>query len=935
MIQLRLRTEFSYRRAFGTLPNVLSALSRPSAASITDSGTWGHVSWAKACKKEGIKPIFGAEVAVVPSADDRTRQGAVVMALLARTDAGLRELYELMSLANSRERFYYVPRLGYGDINRITDNVILLSGSNPDLARLHNRPNVYLELNPTDPSWNRKAAAARGWNRVVCGDNVMPRASDTVAYEVLTGRERRGRTTLMHIPDEYELRDAIPEATDDDFLNTERIAAECDAHLPTATMVQFNRTATLYDLCRAGARSRGLDLDAKRDYYERMTYELDMIASKKFEDYFYVIADLIRYAKEHMLVGPARGSSAGSLVCFLLGITDVDPILHGLMFERFIDVTRSDFPDIDIDFQDDRREMVYTYLAETYGVERVGRLGTVLRYKPASCLGDVARELSIPAWEMADVKDAIIKRSSGDARAQFCVLDALESLEVGRALAEKYPQVRVAADLEGHAQHSGKHAAGVIVTQEPIVHYATIGNDGTLQIDKKDAETLNMLKIDALGLRTLSVIQDALDQIGKTRSWLVTYPLDDVEAFEVFNTERYSGIFQFEGYALQSLTRQMKVRSFDDIAIIGALARPGPLHCGAAGDFVDRRTGTAPVTYLHPLAEPLTKDALGVVIYQEHVMSIAREIGQLSWEDVNQLRRAMSKSLGDEFFAGYWERFKEGAATLGLDERTSRGVWEKMCTFGSWAFNKSHAVSYGLVSYWCAVLKAHYPLEFAAACLRNAKDQDQSVRILRELREEGFTYRAVDPDKSGVTWSVVDGALLGGLTNIKGVGVKMAAAILRRRREGMPLLPGQAKLLRDPTTPFDDVFETRTKFADYFANPKAHNIESGNLTELREIVEPGEYVFIAKLKEKKLRDVNEYQSVVKRGGRKIRRDTLFLNLVLEDDTGTIIARISRYTYNRLGKPIIEAGKIGDYYLWKGRLNDDGWRILQIDKWRKL
>jgi hypothetical protein len=379
----------------------------------------------------------------------------------------------------------------------------------------------------------------------------------------------------------------------------------------------------------------------------------------------------------------------------------------------------------------------------------------------------------------------------------------------------------------------------------------------------------------------------------------------------------------------------MKVSSFDDVQVIGALARPGPLHCGAANDFIERRTGKVSVSFMHPLCEPATRSTYGIVIYQEQVMSLCRDVGQLSWEDVSTLRRAMSKSMGDEFFNGYWERFADGAKGHGIPSGEARRIWDKICTFGSWAFNKSHSVSYGLISYWCCVLKAHHPLEFAAASLRNEKDNDQGVRILRDLVNEGFAYTPVNPEHSELAWSVHDGKLLGGLTNIKGIGASKANDILLRRKEGRPLLPGQRKLLSDPRTPYDDIFPARRRFGDIYANPKAHRVTSGPVSLIQHINDPGDYVFIAQIQDKNLRDMNEYHSVVKRGGRIIKRDPLFLNLTLQDDTGTIIARIDRFIYKQWGLPLIEKARIGEWFMWRGTLKDDGWRVVNVQRWRCL
>ena len=935
MNHLRIRTEYSFRGVFGPIAEVLAAASTPAVA-ITDSGTWGHAPFYKAARKAGIKPILGVEILVVDNAKqagkERTKQNGTTMAFLARNEQGLQEIYRLTTL--SHQQFYYVPRIDYNDVNAVSNNIYIISGTNPDLERLRNRGNVFLELSPGNPAWNRRAAGLGKWKRVVCCDNYYPEAKDVDAYEVLAGRDRRSRTTPIHILDEWELRLAIPEAKDVDFEMTDKLAADCNVELPKAMMVRPERPATLYNLCVKGAAQRGVNLkDAT--YKARLKRELDMIAEKQFEDYFYVIMDMVQEAKKIMFVGPARGSSAGSLVCYLLGITDVDPIVHDLMFERFIDVTRADLPDVDIDFPDTKRDLVFEQLAAKYGPERVGRLGTIMRLKAKSTLDLVGMAQKIPAWELKDLKNSIIERSGGDARAAFCIADTFESLDLGKQMLAKYPGLAIASRLEAHANTSGTHAAGVIVSELPLVGYCSYDKSGSVQIDKRDAEELDMLKIDVLGLRTLSVLEDCLEQIGKSKEWLNDYPLDDSAAFEIMNEEKFSGIFQFEGYALQSLTRQMKIRDFNDIVAITSLARPGPLHCGAAGEFVARRTGNAPVVHMHPLVEPLTRDTYGTVIYQEQVMAIGRVIGQLSWEDVSALRKAMSKSLGDEFFNQYWEKFRAGARAQKIPEAEARRIWDKICTFGSWAFNKSHAVSYGLISYWCAMLKAHYPLEFAAAGLRNATDKEKAVKILRDLVSEGYEYKAVDPKRSRVNWSVVDGMLLGGLTNIIGVGEKKAADIIERRDSGRGLQPGQIKLLTSPVTPFDDIFEAERRFGDMYRNPTKYKVESGGIARVADINDPGEYVFIAKIAQINRRDVNEADALARRGGRRINVNNLFLLLTLEDDTGSIKAKISTRDYKRLGKPIVETMKVGDWVLWKGKIKDAEWRMVHLSKYRSL
>lgn len=619
----------------------------------------------------------------------------------------------------------------------------------------------------------------------------------------------------------------------------------------------------------------------------------------------------------------------GSAILHAIGIQEEPEELCELDYDKSL-------PDIDIDFQDDRREMVFDYLKEKYGTDKVARLGTVMRYKAKSAIDDVSRELSIPTWEVKDVKEAMIERSSGDSRAQFCILDTFESLEIGRKTLEKFPELAISAKLEGHARQSGQHAAGVLVTDKPVSHYCSVDRrTGSAMIDKKDAEDLNMLKIDALGLRTLSVIQDCLDQIGWTREKLLAHPMDDEKAFEVLMKGRFSGIFQFEGFALQNICRQMPIREFNDIAAITALARPGPLTSGGASQYVKCHNKEKEIKYIHPLMEEYTADTNGIFLYQEQIMQVARNIGDLSWEDVSSLRKAMSKSLGKEYFDKFKVRFVAGAKRNGVQEKESAEIWDNMCTFGAWGYNKSHAVAYGVISYWCCVLKARFPLEFAAACLRSSKDEEQVKTLIRELSREGYNYKIFDKDISKKNWSVQDGKLIGGLINIKGCGEKMADDIIKRKASGVPLTARQQKLIDAPETPYDNIFEAHDLFGDMYENPEKHKITMP-LTEIRDISDTRdeEYVVLGKLMTKNLRDLNEAINVQKRGGRILDSYTEMLNFTISDDTGQLRCNIGRYDYPTIGKLIVEEGKIGDWYIFRGNVRK-GFMSLNVKKWRKL
>jgi DNA-directed DNA polymerase III PolC len=879
--------------------------------------------------------VYGAELAVVKDIDLREKQPTNFCAVIARNEAGLRELYHFVTLAT--EKSYYFPRISYDEIAASTDNLLVLSGHAPEWDLMPKRKkNLFVELNPLSGPEAPAKAKELGLKCVATSDNLYPRVGDLALYEVIVGKERAMRTAPAHILNFWEWSHLWGDAQAYDLAH--KLAQECHAELPKAKLVHPKVTKTLRQMCLEGAKTRKCNLNNKI-YSARLEMELKLISDKKFEDYFYVVAEMINWAKERMFVGPARGSSCGSLVCYLIGITDIDPIPYDLLFERFIDVNREDYPDIDIDFQDDKRELVFDHLRELYGADNVARLGTINVFKAKSALGDCAKELGVPLWEITDLKNSIIERSTGDSRAAFCILDTFEQLEIGRATLAKYPELRLAGLMEGHARHTGMHAAGILVTAEPVVNYCSINMSGTgnntAMLDKEDAEVLNLLKIDALGLRTLSVLQDTLDQIGWTRDQLRSHTLDDQGAFRLLNENKFAGIFQFEGYALQSITKQFTIETFEDVAALTALARPGPLSSGGTGVWLKRRSGKEPVEYLHPLTKDITKVTFGVIVYQEQVMQISRHVGALSWKDVSELRKAMSKSKGKEFFDQYWVKFWEGAKTKGLTEEKARYIWDHVNTMGSWAFNRSHAIAYGMMSYWCLVLKANFPLQFAAACLRNAKDEDQSIKILRELSLEGYKYKPYDKNLSEANWSVQKGKLLGGITGIKGVGPKLAESILRKRRAGTPFTKREQTLLETGTTPWDRVFECAERWAHIFSDPAKFGINS-RLCTIAEITSESEgtFVFIAKVTEKNLRDHNELQNLAKRGGRVMSGQTLFLHLTLEDDTGSISGGINRYLYTQYGLPIVEQGKIGDWYIFKGE-NRAGFRHIHIARWKKL
>jgi DNA-directed DNA polymerase III PolC len=919
MDQFRVRSEFTFRNAFGQMTKVVAAGKEigAQAMALTDNNTFGHVSFYKAAKAAGIQPVLGIELICKRSLEDDDKRTVL---LYAASTAGLSELYGWATLAASQGN-----AITFDDYMEITKEVVRVAATCQAEEIMGNTD--FIEVGPSSPILRQRAIALGkkyGIKLLPTSDVAYPKKEQRKSAELMgVGM----KPTPQWMLSQYEAQFYMPELPAEAW-KSHAILRELTAGVELVKAENIKHKMDLLKACKEGIKRKFPGKAWTKEYEARMKMELKTIHSKGFDDYFAVLCGMCRFAKQHMLVGPARGSAAGSLVCYLLDITEVDPIEHDLMFERFIDETRYDFPDVDLDFPDEKRELVFQYLRDTYGEANVAHIGTVSRLKAKSAIGETAKRLGIPPWETDAVKSAMIERSGGDARAAFCIMDTFDQIEVGQQFIAKYPAMREAGELEDHAWHSGVHAAGALVCNKPVRTYCTVNSEGTAQLDKKDAEAINLMKIDVLGLRTLSVIEATGIDVRNV-------PLDDQAAFDVLNASRFTGVFQFEGPALQSITKQIGVHEFEDIVAITSLARPGPLHSGGATSFINRKKGLEKAESIHPIFNRLTAKTQGMVLYQEQVMMLLREVGNMEWADVQMLRRAMSKSLGLEFFEQFYDRFQKGARDNGVPDDTTRKIWELMIHFGSYGFNRSHAVAYAIISYWCAWLKAHHPLEFACAALMHAKDEDQAKRLLREIVNEGqIGYIPFDRHHSQKNWSIHDGKLLAGLTSIKGVGDKMADRIIENRVTGK-FTPRQEQILSAPDLQFADLFPARRMFGDMYDNPQDHNIR-GQLTYLKDITSEseGSFVVIAKMNTKDIRDLNETASLARRGGKVIKKDNLFMNMEMEDDTDKIIATVGRFDYAKsIGKQIRDA-PAGSWWVLRGNVRK-GFRKLYIEKIRRL
>jgi DNA polymerase III alpha subunit len=919
MINLRVRSEYSFRFAYGKLHNVVAK--QEEFAAITDRGnTFGHVPFYRECKKQNKKPILGVELSFCENPKLKVKQNLLWVTFLAKNQEGLAEIYRLVSLSTKYK--YYENRLGFEDLESVSDNLIIIIED----AKLEKyAPNAHYGVSPLS---NYSDYNNCSLPKVAISDNLYCNEDEKDLYEIILGKgleeydhknqkkkvftQLKDRLEPSHILTEDEWKKALWWLEDEEAIkNTKIIADQIESFdLRQAQLPDSDSSLTLKEMCLQKAEEKNLMSD---EYLERLNREIEIIEQKDFANYFFIVADLVNYAKKHMLVGPARGSSAGSLVCYLLGITEVDPIRFGLLFERFLDLNKADLPDIDIDFPDTERHKVFSYMQEKYGEDCVATLGVISQYKPRSILTETAKILGLKQWQIKDLKEAVPETDAGD---QKHLLESIfRDTQIGRSFAEKYPALVNSEIIEGHARHHGQHPAAVLVSKYPLTNYSSIDSvNKNCQIDKNDAEYLNLLKIDCLSVSTLTTIKNCLDEIGKDRDWLLSLPLNDQAAFDVINDKKYYGIFQFEGDALISVAKQFNITDFNDLVAITSLARPGTLINGEANRYAKNKSKGI-VEYAHKILEPILKETYGIIVYQEQVMRIVKEVGNFSWEDTSKIRKAVGKSMGSDFINKMKPLFIKGCQENNVDIDSANAIWKNILDMGSYTFNKSHAVSYAMLSYWCLALKAYHPLEFALATLKSSS-QAKITLLLRELVKEGYEYKAFDKNLSEVDWSIKEGKLIGGLINIKGIGETKALEIIERRSKGKPLTAGQERLLYDGETPYDSLFEFKDKFKQFYSNWKLFLKERPCY--IKDIRFSEEVRFLAKSIIVKQKDINDPYLLEKREGKRIEiGPQKFVDILFADDTDSVKCRIARENYEELGASILD-DKVGTYYIVLGK-----------------
>ncbi len=811
------------------------------ALALTDHGNlFGAIDFYQAAQKAGVKPILGCELYVAPGSrrergsQDGGYEGANHLTVLARNRAGYRNLIKLVSKAYL-EGFYYKPRVDKELLATHADGLLVLSGClNGEVARLlsageslrareaagwyqevFGRDNYFMEIQAHGLAEQVKVTAetltiakAVGARIVGTNDSHYLEGGHAKAHEALlciqTGTNLNDPSRFRFATQEFYVKSAeemarvfaeLPEAC----RNTLAVAERCNLtldfgafHLPRYVVPEAHTLDSyLQELARAGLRRRygpspGDALEA------RLAQELGVIEKMGFAGYFLVVWDFIRYAREQgVAVGPGRGSSAGSLTAYCLAITNIDPIRYGLLFERFLNPERISMPDMDIDFADDRRDTIIRYVAEKYGRERVAHIITFGTLGAKAAIRDVGRVLGM---SYADV-DRIAKLVP-NFPLNITLDDAYQkSLPLAETV-KSQPHVKelweIARTLEGCTRHASVHASAVVISDEPLDEHIPLYKDPKRPelitgYAMGPIEKLGLLKMDFLGLRTLTVLANTVGLIKASRGLAIeldTLSVDDAKTYQLLSEAKTFGVFQLESTGMRDALRGLRPERLEDVIAMVSLYRPGPMEL--IPDFIARKHGRSKIAYEHPAMEKFTRETYGIMVYQEQIMQIASEMAGFSMGEADTLRRAMGKKDRD-LMATQREKFVAGCADRAIPKATAERVWELMEKFAGYGFNKSHAAAYALVAYQTAYFKANYPVEFMAALLTSEMgDTDKIVKYIDECRAMDIRVEPPDVNVSAVQFSVAGDTIRFGLAAIKNVGEAAMESILRTRAEAGP-----------------------------------------------------------------------------------------------------------------------------------------------------
>lgn len=837
-VHLHVHTQYSLLDGASQVKNLVKLaqnLKMPALA-ITDHGNmFGAIDFYQTCQKMGVKPIIGCEVYIAPesrlkkTASRGIQDAANHFILLVKDEAGYKNLMKLVSIG-FLEGFYYRPRIDKEILSQYSKGLIGMTAclkgevacliqqekineaikAADEFSNIFGKGDFYLELQenkiPEQTITNKgliKISKELNLPIVATNDSHYLKKEHARAHEALLciqtqttlsdPSRMRFQTDEFYFKDAKEMKDLfkeIPEA----ISNTLEIAKKCNleldfnqSHLPKyeAPGGQTN-DEFLKKLCQKGLPVRYKEVD--QNILDRLDLELNTIKKMGFASYFLIVWDFIHYAKNNGVpVGPGRGSAAGSLVSYLLGITDIDPLKYGLLFERFLNPERLSLPDIDIDFCYERRQEIIDYVTDKYGKENVAQIITFGTMQARAAIRDVGRVMGMSYQDV----DKIAKSVPPDPNTSL--MDALSNEQEFRSMYTNNPEIKKLIDtaliLEGLTRHASIHAAGVVIADTKLTDYVPLYKTNDDQIttgySMSPLEKIGLLKMDFLGLRTLTVIDETVKIVKRIQGKdidISNIPLDDPNTFQLLNSAHTMGIFQLESSGMRDLLRKLEATRFQDLIALLALYRPGPIGSGMLDDFIHRKHGRKSIKYDHPKLESVLKETYGIIVYQEQVMQIASELAGFTLAEADLLRRAMAKKI-PEVMEQQRKKFVEGCFKQGVSEKVSSKVFDLVVYFSGYGFNRSHSAAYAMISYRTAYLKANFPIEFMTALLTSEKENtDKVVEYVSEANRMGINILPPNVNKSYARFTVEDkSSIRFGLLAVKNVGRGAIDSIVETR----------------------------------------------------------------------------------------------------------------------------------------------------------
>jgi DNA polymerase-3 subunit alpha len=819
------------------------------AVALTDHGNiFGAVNFFKQAKEKKIKPILGCEIYVAPKSrfDKKAeRKGPVHfhLILLVKDEKGYRNLCQLITKAYL-EGFYYRPRIDKELLTQYGEGLIGLSGCLKgevnhflrlgqeekaeevanDYASFFSQGDFYIEIQDHGMEEQKDVnpkliRLARKLNLpLVATNDVHYRSKDDAEIQdvllcIQTNRKVTDQDRIRFGAEEFYFKSSAEMIelfgeTPDAIQNTAKIAAQCNFEFPTSEhfLPKFNPPKGISlgehfeQVVKQGFQTQVKGLIKKKDehphlldeYEDRLEREIRLVKEMGFEGYFLIVWDLVKMAKDNDIpVGPGRGSVAGSLLAYSLGITDIDPLEYGLLFERFLNPERISLPDIDIDFCGRRRDEVISYVTKRYGQENVCQIITFGTMAARQSVRDVGRALEVPLPEVDKIAKMIPPFGQ-----EATIEGAIKTVPQLREMRDKDAKIAhllsVAQKLEGQVRHPSIHAAGIVITPKPLVEflpiYQSVKGEITTQFPMQEIEAIGLLKMDLLGLRNLTVIKDTVELVEKETGEkidLKNIPLDDEKTFEIFKTGNTDGVFQFESPGMKDLLRNFKPESFRDLIALNALYRPGPLKSGMTDEFIKHKNHPDRISYEFPELEPILKETQGLIVYQEQVMQIATELAGFSMAEADILRKAMGKKV-TSMMEAQKQRFVQGAKKKGFSQAKANKIFDQINYFAGYGFNKSHSAAYAYLAYRTAYLKAHYPLNFLAALLTSEAERgvtSQVVKYINECAEMGIKVLPPDINQSDFNFTVRENAIRFGLSAVKNVGEGAVRGLLEARKK--------------------------------------------------------------------------------------------------------------------------------------------------------